>query len=272
MSRKRRPTWPYSLNRASPQAVGLLNWWTFPFGGGAAVDLAQGRSVAATPNAGTTQYADPQFGVGVSYAGAQWHNQPAPDAPYLGALTILSWVTITGETSFNMLAHKGGVATDNAFEYRLSFSGSLDPIIVRANAGGYRTWTVVGLGPVDRMHCAVSCPSSIDSAPTFYLDGVAHAATDIDGAGTGAPTGSGADILLGKRSDDLFFNGAVFDVRIYGRQMTDSEVKEQYLNPWELYAQPRRRSYFIEAAPGGFIPYPRPRGLVAGTSVMAGGM
>lgn len=112
---------------------------------------------------------------------------------------------------------------------------------------------------------------------TFYIDGVSKGLTLI-GSNNASPTTTATQVcLLGSlHTGSDYWNGKLDSPRLYNRALSAAEV-------WQLYQQSRqgypdllrrwgRRAVASPAAPGGFIPFPRPRGHRAGMSALTGGM
>jgi len=62
---------------------------------------------------------------------------------------------------------------------------------------------------------------------TIYLDGLPKQSWTVSSVGT-----STNPLFLGKRTDGLYFNGTIDDVRIYNRSLSADEVKHNFENPF----------------------------------------
>jgi len=265
---------------------GLVSWWkVLPqwFGGSTWRDLCN-------RNHGTLTNMDPatdwvrgghRGGSGaLDFDGTNdYVSAPALDAPFLGALTISVWSRIDTGSNFRHFAgkHLSGGGTKNPFDYRTSNAAIPSLDFVRSNdtdAVGWRGPSVV-LG--EWKNYTVTHPGDIGIAPTFYVNGIPTVGTNIFGSGTGNPTGSGADIVMGRRDDGaVLLDGQLDDVRIYSRALSDSAVFNLYVesqkpapatlnyhNPAWMWAQ-------AAAAGGGMLL--RHPGMTGHMQELAGGM
>ncbi len=111
----------------------------------------------------------------------------------------------------------------------------------------------------------------------IYLDGVEKA----NAAGLGASNGTPADVFnIGSYLDRYGSSisclaGSVDESFLYSRALSAAEVAQLYQRSRQGYPsrrQQRRPQWVSVAAPGGFIAFPRPRGLRSGMSALAGGL
>jgi hypothetical protein len=152
------------------------------------------------------------------------------DSKYTGSLTLCTWAKIDTGGAYRhfMGKHSSSGATQNPFDFRTDNAATPKLTLVRANSTniGWEGPTVT-LGQW-KYYCVVA-PALIQSAPTFYIDGVATTGTIASGSGTGAATGSGAPIVIGLRPDNaVIMDGAMDEVRIYNRELTSNEIVALY--------------------------------------------
>ncbi len=152
------------------------------------------------------------------------------DSKYTGSLTLCTWAKIDTGGAYRhfMGKHSSSGATQNPFDFRTDNAATPKLTLVRAN-----TTNIGWEGPAVTLgqwkyYCVVA-PALIQSAPTFYIDGVATTGTIASGAGTGAATGSGAPIVIGVRPDNaVIMDGAMDEVRIYNLELTSNEIMALY--------------------------------------------
>lgn len=188
-------------------------------------------------------------GFACNFDGAKFVSAPvADDAPYLGKITIAALARVDTGAAFHHFAgkHTGGGGTQNPFDFRTDNAGTPALFLVRAN-GGFRghSGPAVTLG-VWKHYC-VTTGTLLEDLPTYYVDGVPTAGVHALGSGTGAPTGSGADIRIGRRADGATqLDGAIGLLAIWRRALSGGEVAEWYRNPWQVF--PVRRLWINSAA------------------------
>lgn len=261
-----RPLWPFAINRDSPQAQGLVRWW--PLGlGFAYYDLVAG--IRAAPNGNVTVATDPVMRQ--AYIGdASGDKLTVVDAAVTAVpLSLCTWSYQTGA------GEEGSLAIDD---------GDIDGCftIGIAGTGAYRarTQTAAATGQ------ASSATTRISNAWTHIcgvFSGVAARSVFVNGGSKGTdttsvtPTGI-ANTVIGCRATDeaATWTGMLADARIYNRALTDLEAASYFSDPrlsLDLYYPLGRRVWsFPKSVAASFIPYPRPRGLEAGLSVLTGGM
>ena len=154
----------------------------------------------------------------------------ADDTKYVGALTLCTWAKIDTGSTYNhfMGKHSGAGGSQNPFDFRTSNDAIPKLSLIRSNT------THIGWeGPVVTIgqwkHYCVTAPSTIQTAPTFYINGMPTTGTTTGGSGTGAATGSASAIRIGVRADDAAkMDGSLDEVRIYNRILTTSEIQSLY--------------------------------------------
>lgn len=241
MRRTKRGGWPYSqspniqfeINRASPQADGLVLW--MPWGGG-------------TP--GTHRHVDrvsdlvfTEGGTPVWVAdGERGHSLLFDDAAneYLeNASAIISSSPFTFAAQFrsDVLWLQQDILTvgdtgGNNNSYGIGLTGEGTPYYYARAAGNNSVaWAAVGYS-VDTWHhlCGIEYAANSHAC---LLDGGNKGTNAVNRLPAGLDT-----TRIGVRADlakSNYFSGRLSDIRIYDRALTDTEVWQLYAEPWELY-------------------------------------
>lgn len=224
-----------------PLASGLVNCLLFNEGGGAKVyDLAN-ASYVATLTAGGTLPAWTTDGqtIGLNTAGTSSPNLQitAPDTAYLGNLSILWAGSVRVGSTFHNLAFKstGNGASNNPFEFRTDNTNPPRLQLVDADASNLNTWTCATTFSVGAPHqLGVSRPAALNTAPTFYIDGVKGAAASGGGSAVTA-TGTNAVINILRRADGgTNLDGKISLFYIWRRLLLAEEFQSLYHNPYQF--------------------------------------
>ena len=155
----------------------------------------------------------------------------ALDSPFLGPITILTWVHIDtddGNSRHFCGKHLSNGATNNPFDFRTNYDIPPKLALVRANSD-YRVYygpsTLVGEWA---LYGVVS--DRIQDLPTFYVN-----TTPTTGSlygthtGTGYPTGVNANIRIGIRDDNATkMDGQIAALAIWNRLFSAEEVTQFY--------------------------------------------
>lgn len=156
-------------------------------------------------------------------------NVPAADDDFLGAITIIWRGTIDTGSAYRHFAgkHTGNGGKANPFDFRTDSAPVPVPVLVRAGTREHVVWSSKEQVLLQSAATyGVTAASPIETAPTFYRNGVAGAAPTqrAQTPGTGPPTGSGADIRMGVRSDNAVkMDGRCESVTIVSRELTADE-------------------------------------------------
>lgn len=245
MRRTKRGGWPYSqppnvpftINRASPQAVGLVAW--MPWGGGTPgahrhVDRVSG--LVFTEGGTPVWVADGERGWSLLF------DRTTPDYLLNTTFSITEPFTLACWANKNEGAFDGVLLSvaDNSVpddQHRLiiqateqviasTYDGTVSNAIATANVT-LNTWEHI---------CGVWAAANSRAA---YLN-AANKGTNADArAVVGIDT-----VAIGITADSTPFgamSGRISDVRFYNIAKTDAEVYEMYANPWELYKPLIRR-------------------------------
>lgn len=260
-----RPLWPFCVNADSPQAQGLVRWW--PLGlGFSYYDLVAG--VRAAPNGNVTTANDPVMRQ--AYIGdASGDKLTVASTPLTAVpLSLCTWSYWTGSGEEGTLAVDDGSIT-NCFTIGIS------------GGGNYRARTQSGAGNGQADSIAAISNSWVHVCGVYYAINSRACFTNGGDKGTSTTSITPAGIVntvIGARetSASATWTGRLADARIYNRALTDLEAAEYFRDPrdsLDLYYPLGRRVWsFPKSLSASFIPYPRPRGLDAGMSVLRGGM
>lgn len=166
-----------------------------------------------------------------------------PDAPFLGALSVL-WVgNVQTASAFRSLVHKHASNGANNSPFSLLTDNSASPqklTLSRASSGSNRNYdTTAGCLPVGVDNVVVmTTPSGIvNTTPAIYVNGLAQATTGV-GPSTFNATGSGASIRIGRRADGAVqANGDVSIVALWSRALSANEVAALTADPFQMLRQ-----------------------------------
>lgn len=249
------------VDRGHPLGQGLEFCVLANEAGGVLHDLVSGRR--STFNDAPTWTTSPQ-GIMLDLDGTDYAEfADIPDAPFLGALTLVYRGTVDTGGAFRHFAgkHAGNGASANPFDFRTEDQASPEMTLVRANTDFHRFGGPT-ITTTEFHQYAVVAPGVIESAPTFYIDLTATTGIERAGTGTGAPTGSGAAIRLGRRADGAVQqDGQCHAFYAYSRALTAGEIAWLHAEPYAMLRPVVRRQYFV-AAPGAGQPYLRRRLLL----------
>ncbi len=228
----------FGLGSHSPDA-NLEGWWPLmDNAANTAVTDYSGHGRNGTLQGGhntsnvTTTGPNSWLTAGFLFALGDYFDLAVSDTVFLGTISIIERADITSGGDYRHFAgkHSGNGGTQNPFDFRTNSSGSA-LYLVRVNGGGVEytgpsttigSWKSYGLG----------APSAIEDVPDFYVDGSKTSGTNKAGSGTGAPTGSNANIRVGRRADGAVqMIGAISSVAIFSRKLSDSEFQEEENGP-----------------------------------------
>ena len=255
-----RPDWSKEIN------VGLAGWWTLLEGCGAqAWDISGNNNHAALTNG-------PKWtGRGLIFDGADdcvlnsIANFRSSDNTGSIVVRFKSTSTATVKTLFSSANE---ASTNDYLAFLLNYSTAVGSIYTLTNVANVttqvRTTATTFNDGVE--HTAIL--TSNGSAWSIIVDGVDQALTLVEGSNNGTwfsaiPSRDNISIGSLKRSSNIaFFEGSIFDVRVFSREISIPEAQQLYVNPNIGLWVPDITRYYIPAAGGGFQPalwYPRIR-------------
>jgi hypothetical protein len=267
------------VNRAQPLNCGLVGWWlVLPQwrGGLAWRDLVKRHNATLTALATADAWQGPcgrpggwgslDFDGTDGTAVVSYHPRIAVA---VGNFTVSCWI-------------RPEAANWGTGQYRTIFDSEdrhLSMFLDAGAANGYfygvgqfgdggtfsETWVVNEWQHFAWTRLGIACVLYRNGRQVAQFDGNAYVTNARDWHIGGNPSGSG-----------VFWDGKQDDVRLYNRWLSGAEVRELYSRSLRgqdgLLSRTRRPVYFAPAAPpGGFVPYPRPRGARAGMTALTGG-
>ncbi len=260
----RAPRGPISLNRASPQALGLAAVWPLFAGPGLGLRDLSGKGAHLTRGAGVQTPAwtvrGGLDGYALDFDGGDEAHVAGGDVPSLDItgdkITLSCWIkpdtqgtsggsrviskrNDAGGSDVYALFTLDGVSPGNdGFWFRLISGGSTTSLIhnVLVTAGVWQHW----------------CGTYDGATMRLYRNGVQVAST----AKTGNIDASARAVHLGHREGETrYFDGAMTDVRVYNRALSAREVFALY-DPgtrWGLYREDAVPRVWPKAAAGGAV-------------------
>ena len=239
---KNSPSIPFTLNRASPQAAGLVGWWpTVQASGGFAREYTSNFHATAA-GAGTTVPSvtfDPVVGPMLSYDGSDDYLEAlgstkirVPDA-----LTLAAWVQPTDFANYAMICTKNPVNGDSSnlagdWEWRTDPGTGQVIFLHQTGARAFSSYSGPTLSSGTLYHLAVTLVEG--GNVVFYVNGLATTTTAQSGA---FGVGNDNTVLIGRRRDGNYFKGLIGDLRIYNRALSAAEIWSLYApqTRWDLY-------------------------------------
>ncbi len=221
---------------SQPQGTGrldssLVNYWKFDENTGTSTSDSSVNALTGTLTNGPT-WTSGIVGSALRLDGTNDYvtASDSDDSKYTGDLTLCVWANITTAGSYRhfMGKHSGSGGTQNPFDFRTTADNPPKMSLVRSNTD-YVAWD----GPPTTLgqwrHYCVVAPTTIQTAPMFYINGVPTAGILAGGTGTGTATGSGAAIRMGVRSDGaVVMDGSLDEARIYNRMLSANEIMQIY--------------------------------------------
>lgn len=257
-----RPLWPFTINRDSPQAEGLIGWWPFaPPGGGTLFDLSDNRNHGTLTNmAPDTDWVGNEIlgGHALAFDGSN-DRVNMGDVRIWDGLTAASWVlwinkSSTGEDQAFLSKWQDSVSTTFLFEFDADPGGEADLFIAHAADSAGQARGVAPTGTFNNnqwYHVAIIFDGSgaADSDRLkLYVDGLQITLTFPGSEPIPSSLfNSTDDFEIGSDVDiSRFFPGQITDVKAYNRALTSSVVHKMW-NPrtrWDLQYPLRQRVYF----------------------------
>ena len=234
------PNVPYQLNRNSPQARGLVAWWpTTGIGLGTDPDLKDrsGHGYDMTAVNTPMVVTDGQMGRAVLYnAGASEYLKITSAVVTAEPFTLCCWayVTTAGRIAYMSIADKDVANRYHSLSWDSTPEGGGPAAVVARSYDGTvfdaPTSTSRTLNVWEHV-CGVWAAANDRRA---YING-GHKGTDANASGASAGIDCAQISGLADSTPGGYVSGRIADARIYNRALTDQEVLDLYLNPWELY-------------------------------------
>ena len=246
-----KPKFPSGVNWGHHSASGLV--FLCVFDGPVPIDLVSG--VPGVGSGGPT-FIDSQDGLSASLTSAgsqyfEWAHQPQYEV--LGASSFLWRGQITTGGADRQFAgkHLTNGAANNPFDFRTSNAASPLPNIVRASSTHFRTYqnsTALTTGAW-RTVSFTFADGTVTTTPKGMVNGVIGTITNIDGAGTGAVTGSSAALRVGRRPDNAVqMNGITSVLAIWNLEIPPGFMADIHENPFKMLRSSAWKSIANELA------------------------
>ena len=247
-----RPQWPFTINRDSPQAEGLVAWWpVIPFGDdGPLRELVRGFD--ATRNGNPTFQSDPEFlwYQALDGTGDFWD---VGDEDELDAGTVnfcfSCWLRNPDNVSFTMNKRLDSNAV--GWEFLHERGNVEDRITVRLFDGDAPSSVNVDwdMPTADgQWHLACGVVDRTAGLGRIYGDGIQISTQDISGWLT---LSNAQSLQLGARNGANLYAGDICDVRVYKNVLIGPQVAYQMWDPHtrhDLIYELRRVFYSFPAA------------------------
>ena len=184
------------------------------------------KNMAFPPTAGSG-WNPGQTGVGLNFDGTDDYvtcgNDPSLDIT--DAITISAWIRPESISDYDGICGRGGY--DVGFWTATHSNGN-----VLFYLAGVRNWAISGNSILydGNWHFVAFTYDKNDGSNNmvFYRDMYSQSETET-GSFNSTPN---IDVIIG---DPYNFAGAIDQVRIYNRALTSKEVKDYYINPWQVY-------------------------------------
>lgn len=258
----RPPSGPFEMNRASPQARGLLMWAPSLPGARAHAGLAvdRARHLSATVNGAMSWTPNPVAGAAWVFSGSGTYLRFPNVTPTGDAMGISAWVRCTSAAAPQYIVSKTNGA--NPVPYILSLGGTpLGGIIDGMcfyTGGSTANWMHSGIGGYDIRNDGLThlVLGTYDKQYLrYYVDGILRASSAQTAA---RPTNTVATDIGAYTNDSAYYSGQIGDTRIYDRCPSADDAWQMWdpLTRWELYEVVRR---IWVLSPGGAPPAGRRR-------------
>jgi hypothetical protein len=248
---KSSPSIPFTVNRASPQARGLVSWWPPLFGRGSA--LASDMSGSNLTGTLTSVTLDPNGTLGKAWlfngTSSQFDMADIPTFKSSTSFSVTAWFNTNtlsgGDSNLRYLVAKEGISNASA------------EFMIRLDTANDKLQFYIGGGSYDVAEAVVAADTWYHMAGTYdgvnirlYLNGLQAASTGRTGA-TGTTTVTPTiGYLFQSSAAQRFWSGYIGDVRFYNRDLSPGEVLSMYLpqTRWDLYQPLLPTAYYVPAA------------------------
>lgn len=252
----RPPNFPFELNRASPQAKGLVGWW--PTMGSCGANVLRDFSLRANNGvfvATPDWVLDPDYGwvVDLEEDSSEYVSIGAIPAlnQIIGPIAMSAWVW--GESfnagGFNAIINSGFDGTNQGFFLRVGYNDRISTGSYKTVGGDYRLdWTY---GEAFGTSTWALITGLYDGANwKVYLNGIERASVAKAVGAAGCTSG----ITLGSMGAGRLWDGKLADCRIYDRGLSPVDVWQLW-DPdtrYDLYL-PVRRIWVLAPPPAGVV-------------------
>jgi len=263
-----RPLWPFTVNRDSLQADGLVAWWPFaPPGGDILFDLSgRGNHGTLTNMAPESDWVANELfgGLALDFNGVDAvvsiASPIAIDNIFAGGGgTITAWIKprTIGESFGRIIDRASTELSADGYSFLTQTPANPRIRFTRGWTGGIAGWNA----PTDSItlnvwqHVAVTYDEgSTANDPAMYVNAISQSISETDGVPSGSPESDAAeDLTIGNyTATTRTFDGLIDDVRLYDRILTSQEIKLVFNQStrWDLY-YPLRQQILLSALVAG---------------------
>jgi hypothetical protein len=243
----------FGINRDSPQAKGLVAWWTSigrGAGGWGLLHDVLGRYNMTTVNSPTV--AGSEFGPGILFddVSSQYIVNSAP-VLISTPLTLAAWFNLNDTSHRHVLVSLCGSANDHEWSMRIDrASGTQSVQAVCWDGVGFGAASTTTNWSANTWHHGVAIFTHSISR-TAYLDGGGVGTQTVTVSSPTVNTTSIGSVAIS--TPENYVSGRVAEARIYDRALSAREVAALYApsTRWDLYAVPRRIWFVAPAAAVG---------------------
>ncbi len=233
---------PFVLNRASPQARGLVAWWPPNGSRGTNVlrDYVGGNHGAFSGDVSWARNA--KLGSVLSYGGTNGHvncgSAARLDNLATGkAFSYAVWVEFTSIANETLLSKESASSSGwftriiSTARIETKFNAAVTDALSRSDA-------IISTGVL--YHIAITYDDNGDRKARIYVNGLEVAGYQAQDAAVGALVDDSArDLTIGSLSPSFWFmSGIIGDVRMAQVRWNPAEVRHQFTQPWDLYKTP----------------------------------
>lgn len=217
------PAWPFTLNKDSPQAQGLVFWAPFGRVQGDEYDIIQGRQL--TNNNSILHVSSPRMQLVPSFNGTNQLYTAAMPEVYEEPLGLFCRVfpNSIAATGYPLTCGNGG--TSSGF-YGIAMSGATggDPATAqKQSTGGVSGTANTTTSYVASVWQAVMASFDTTTSRTIWLDGLNGQATNTTSVAASSPDWFAVGGLQRSGASN-WFSGLVADARVYNRSLSDVDM------------------------------------------------
>lgn len=249
--------YPVRVNRDSPQAAGLVDWWT-PLGIGRSVRLPGNiAGIPGIPTNGPTWRPDPVFGAAYQFvrASSQYISMGTDARLHLSsAFCIAAWIrSDSWGVEFRTIASHRTANAAGAYGVNVSLSGFVQVFL--HDGSGFATLLddTTALATGTRYHVLSQYSDALNTFEIYINGRLVKSSASV----TAVLSSANHEFCVGRIALSAeHFDGIIGDVRLYNRFLTPAEVWQLYdpATRWELYAPTPRLWVVPEAAAAGGVP------------------
>lgn len=235
---------PSNINRASPLARGLVDFWVFNEGAGVPRSLTNPGEVSVNPG-GT--WGINHHGRGRRYSQIptgydRWADSAARSIT--GAITVAVGFSsvIANPTDTQIFGRRSGLGSPQE-EWGIFSDATLGMYFSWTNSGSFNSVYDASLGsvPAGQYTTAIGTRPVAATSGKLYKNGVLIKTT----TGLNAPTAHNVPVTFGGANDgSLLFDGTINWAGLWNREFSDAEVRALHDNPYSVLAPVSPRRFF----------------------------